>query len=684
MENEGATKREKARQFLLEYFLAGKHNESGFRAVVMEEHQDLMPELEEEFLKLEKINAAVQGADHKSVATEDSRSSTLPQHSDANASDASQLGFSSVQPRVTVPNYQLLRCVGRGGFGEVWLARNVVTEDYHAVKILAEHCSLEVEGVRRYTEQVKSLAGLVPIKEVGKTDTGFYYVMPLADDVKGGAAIRSLDRYEPRTLAWCCKNKPPLMTEEIAHLGIQLLGILEDLHETGLTHCDVKPANIIAVDGEWMLSDIGLMTRTDHFPTGRGTLEFLPPERRCDHSADLYALAKTLFLLASGASVYRFDEFIDGSLELQIESPGADKLRRVLGKACHPDVDARYIAARDMCNDLKVILEDSAQAQASRALVPVSEDEHQSRWVRRSIGFAAVAILVLAVLGLSFKLFNAPKRFSGDANVPVLLTVTQEPPLILRAWQDIVAAQDMDGEMVFSASVKPEGVSEVTCLSHAKDGPELAVGGLKGVAILDANNGEKMGQIKTEYVVSAIGWMPAARQLFVAQNSGIELWENDSDFQSQERQRIARINLSETTSCLEWSSELDLLVAGTEEGSVLLIRHQEDDKSTFESFEIGSGLGEVKAIAWFPGSPLIAVGLEEEIRLWWISSVTEQGCTIEHELVMNTASGRNLVWVRDDLLNVSGDAVEKWQFTAAGNWLESPDLSSKKRFPQPN
>ena len=44
------------------------------------------------------------------------------------------------------------------------------------------------------------------------------------------------------------------MTEEIAHLGIHLLGILEDLHETGLTHCDVKPANIISVDGEWMLS----------------------------------------------------------------------------------------------------------------------------------------------------------------------------------------------------------------------------------------------------------------------------------------------------------------------------------------------------------------------------------------------------------------------------------------------
>ena len=55
MENDGATKREKARKILLEQFLAGKHKESGFRDVVIAENRELMPELEEEFLKLEKI-----------------------------------------------------------------------------------------------------------------------------------------------------------------------------------------------------------------------------------------------------------------------------------------------------------------------------------------------------------------------------------------------------------------------------------------------------------------------------------------------------------------------------------------------------------------------------------------------------------------------------------------------------
>ena len=686
MGNDQPSRREQAKEVILGIFLAGKHKESGFREAVFSEHQDLMPEIEQEFLKLEQIKTAIHGGAENAEFSQvrDSENTNMPQGSSTENSPTSHLGFSSVNPHASVPNYQLLRCVGRGGFGEVWLSRNVVTEDYHAVKVLAEHCSLEIEGVRRYTEQVKLLVGLVPIKEVGKTDSGYYYVMPLADDVKGGAAIRAIDRYEPKTLAWCYKNQPPLTCEEIAQLGTHLLGILEDLHETGLTHCDVKPANVIAIDGEWMLSDIGLMTRTDHFPTERGTLEFLPPERRCDHSADLYALAKTLFLLATGASIYRFEEFVQGDLKLPVESQQSEKLRQILGKACDPDAEARYIAARDMCNDFRAISGLGGGSHANLVSAQLPDGENQGGLTRRPILFVAVAIIVFGVLGLFFKNFKAPKDISGDADIPVLLTANQEPTLIMRAWQDIVAAQNMDGEMFFSVSVKPEGVNEVTCLSHSKDSPELAVGGIEGVVILDSNSGDKIGQLKTGHAVTALCWRDSDKQLFIAQDSGIEVWDCDYEFQSEVNQRIARVSLPGTATSLGWSSEVALLAAGTEDGRVLLIRNQESGDSTLELFEIGSGLGEVKAIAWCPGRSLVAIGLEEEIRLWWISSTTAKSYTIENELILKTSSGRNLVWLRNGLLNVTGDAVENWQFTVSGDLFESPNLSNKKRFPQPN
>jgi len=398
MGNNQSSKQARAREIVLEGFLAGKHRESGFREAVVEAHQDLMPEIEAEILKLEKVNAAVHGGSFSDeFRQERTGQRDAMTESGAGTGDSNPFGLSSASPPVTVPNYQLLRCVGRGGFGEVWLSRNVVTEDYHAVKILAEHCSLEIEGVRRYTEQVKTLAGLVPIKEVGKTDAGYYYVMPLADDVKGATAIRAIDRYEPKTLAWCYKNQPPLTIDEIVQLGTRLVGILEDLHETGLTHCDVKPANVIAVDGAWMLTDIGLMTRTDHFPTERGTLEFLPPERRCDHSADLYALAKTLFLLASGASIYRFEEFLQGDLKLQVESVKSDRLRVILGKACDPDADARYLAARDMRNDLNALSGLTVPASASAKPVPVPPLESDNR---SSVKWWTVVVLFLLIVAI--------------------------------------------------------------------------------------------------------------------------------------------------------------------------------------------------------------------------------------------------------------------------------------------
>ena len=254
----------------------------------------------------------------------------------------------------------------------------------------------------------------------------------------------------------------------------------------------------------------------------------------------------------------------------------------------------------------------------------------------------------------------------------------------MRAWQDIVAAQNMDGEMFFSVSVKPEGVNEVTCLSHSKDSPELAVGGIEGVVILDSNSGDKIGQLKTGHAVTALCWRDSDKQLFIAQDSGIEVWDCDYEFQSEVNQRIARVSLPGTATSLGWSSEVALLAAGTEDGRVLLIRNQESGDSTLELFEIGSGLGEVKAIAWCPGRSLVAIGLEEEIRLWWISSTTAKSYTIENELILKTSSGRNLVWLRNGLLNVTGDAVENWQFTVSGDLFESPNLSNKKRFPQPN
>jgi len=92
-------------------------------------------------------------------------------------------------PLPSVPDHELLRCIGRGAYGAVWLARNVMGT-YRAVKIVHRHTfeddkpfEREFEGIRKYEPISRSHEGLVQVLHVGRNDQVgcFYYVMELAD-----------------------------------------------------------------------------------------------------------------------------------------------------------------------------------------------------------------------------------------------------------------------------------------------------------------------------------------------------------------------------------------------------------------------------------------------------------------------------------------------------------------------
>ena len=363
---------------------------------LVQKNPELMPELLQELNKLKLINQAREEARHEDISTDGGPRDQL-------STETFTEGESIAPLDARVPDYNLLRRIGKGGFGEVWLGHHRLHGEYVAVKIIPKERLVELEGVRSYKHQAKQHSNLVPIEHVGETDTCYYYVMPLADDVKGPTALRSPEYYEPKTLQWCLDNLPAMSPAEVRDLALQLLDALADLHEVGLMHADVKPANVMQLQNTWKLGDLGLMTRNEQLTMGRGTVAFWPPEGTTGPSADLYALGKTLYLALTNTSLKSFDDFVDGSLPVNGDPATIAHLRTLIKKACNNDPEQRIQTARQFRDLLNQPAPKAPQLAKRKPGKPI-------RW-QKPASFIAAGLLLIYLLGYGIK--KLPKREPG-------------------------------------------------------------------------------------------------------------------------------------------------------------------------------------------------------------------------------------------------------------------------------
>lgn len=280
-----------------------------------------------------------------------------------------------------VPDHELVRRIGQGSYGEVWLARNALGT-WRAVKIVyrdnfkdARPYEREFAGIRRFEPLSRANEGFVDILQVGRDEAEgwFYYVMELADAaepqvesselrVEGEAKfpdkLSTLNfqpsTYAPRTLSRDLHQRGRLPLEDCLQLGLTLSFALGHLHRHGLIHRDVKPSNIIFVSGVPKLADIGLVTEAAGANTFVGTEGFVPPEGPTSPQADIYALGKVLYEAAMGKDRNEFPEPFT-QISTDRESVALMELNTILLRACAPDPKARYASATEMHADLALL-----------------------------------------------------------------------------------------------------------------------------------------------------------------------------------------------------------------------------------------------------------------------------------------------------------------------------------------
>src|SRR5688572_10238856 len=136
--------------------------------------------------------------------------------------------------RARIPDHELLRIIGRGAYGEVWLARNIMGS-WRAVKVVWRQAfasdrpyEREIAGIREFEPVSRGHPSQVDILHVGRDDEAgcFYYVMEPADDQVTGRTIHA-ESYRPRTLRSDLQQRGRLSGVECVRLGIALCTALE-------------------------------------------------------------------------------------------------------------------------------------------------------------------------------------------------------------------------------------------------------------------------------------------------------------------------------------------------------------------------------------------------------------------------------------------------------------------------
>jgi WD40 repeat protein/serine/threonine protein kinase len=347
-----------------------------------------------------------------------------------------------------IPDYELLRLVGRGAYGEVWMARNALGS-LRAVKAVWRRnfeeerpYEREFHGIRKFEPVSRKHEGLVDVYHVGSNNESgyFYYVMELADDATSLLAAGGDGEYRPLTLREEMRVRGRMPVGRVLEIGAKLASALDHLHHAGLVHRDVKPSNIIFVGGSPKLADIGLVAGISDARSYVGTEGFVPPEGPGTPAADIYSLGKVLYEMSTGLDRNEFPKLPPVGGVSGIDAREFSEFNEILLRACEPSEKLRYRTAAELFGDL-AFLQGGKSLRRMRAL------ERRTAFLSK-LGIVAAILAVLASAGY----YRSVKKIERARQTQRELVARNEL-LEMQKAEDLFQRDDSGGALAHLAQI---------------------------------------------------------------------------------------------------------------------------------------------------------------------------------------------------------------------------------------
>jgi serine/threonine-protein kinase len=292
-----------------------------------------------------------------------------------------------------VAGYELIRRLGRGAMGAVFLARQISLDREVAFKVLAPRFSKNENYVRRFLREAQSAARLnhtniITAIDVGDADGWKYFVMEYVDGP---------------TVADLLERGGALDEARAIQIVMQAASALDHAHRNGFVHRDVKPANIIlAPGGIAKLCDLGLAKEVEEVSGDTeegqtlGTPDYISPEqargeRDIDIRVDIYSLGATLYHMVTGQVPYSGPTpAVVMTKHLTEPPPDARRVQphvtpataAVILKAMAKDREERHQTPEELYTDLAAAREGRGRTPAARPM-PTLKSRRRGRRRRR-------------------------------------------------------------------------------------------------------------------------------------------------------------------------------------------------------------------------------------------------------------------------------------------------------------